>query len=165
MAEKLLRGKAPLTVWRGIAGAAGGHLYRGGLIDANAIDPTDRDRLVAEGFLEPVVRDGESFVLAEDTATGDKGDAVTVGDNGIVPADEVDPGTTNTVGDTTGADPEVGQRQAAARAKLAETGGTPDGRASNDVLVEYLVGKGYARAEVEKADRNELRKLVADVQK
>ena len=58
-------------------------------------------------------------------------------------------------------DSETDARQADARAKLAQTGGVPDGRSSDAVMVEYLVGQGYERAEVEKADRAELKNLVA----
>lgn len=58
-------------------------------------------------------------------------------------------------------DSEAEARRADARAKLAELGGTPDGRSSDAVMVEYLVGKGYERNEVEKADRTELKSLVA----
>jgi hypothetical protein len=164
MTKKMLRGKAPLTMYRG-AGGPGGHIYRGSVIDPRLIDIADRDRLVTEQFLEWVVPDGENWKLAEDTADGEAGDPVTVGDVGLVDPVDRDPGKTNTVGDTSNADPEVEQKRAAAKAKLAEIGGTPDGRSSDAVLVEYLVGKGYSRTEVEKADRAELRKLVADTTK
>ncbi len=162
--KKMLRGKAPLTMYRG-AGGVGGNVYRGTVVDPRLIDVTDRERLVREQFLEWVVPDGESWKLAEDTKDGEAGDSVTVGDVGLVEPSERDPGKTNTEADTSKADPEVEQKRAAAQAKLAELGGTPDGRASNEVLVEFLVGKGYDRAEVEKADRTELRKLAADAGK
>src|SRR6185436_9174948 len=95
MADKFLRGREALTLYRGADGAAGGHLYKGGIVDPKLVDADDADRLVREGFLEWVVRDGESFKLAEDTDTGSKGDPVTVGDAGIVPDGEVDNGTVN----------------------------------------------------------------------
>lgn len=53
-------------------------------------------------------------------------------------------------------------KQAAAKAKLPADGSPPHHNAGDDVLVEYLVVKGYSRTEAEKADRNELRKLVGD---
>lgn len=165
MAKKMLRGKAPLTMYRGAADSPGGHIYKNSVIDPRLIDTTDRERLVREQFLEWVVQDGENWKLAEDTDTGDAGDPVTVGDVGIVDPSDRDPGTVNTEADTSGADPAVEQKRAEARAKLAELGGTPDGRSSDTVLVEYLVGKGYDRAELEKSDRNELKKLVADAAK
>lgn len=56
---------------------------------------------------------------------------------------------------------EAEARRAEAQAKLAEIGGTPDGRSSDTVMVEFLVGKGYDRGEVEKAGRAELKSLVA----
>lgn len=164
MAKRMLRGKAPLTMYRGAADSPGGHIYRGSVIDPRLIDTTDRERLVRETFLEWVVQDGENWKLAEDTDTGEAGDPVTVGDVGLVDPGERDPGNTNTEADTK-SDPAVEQKRADARAKLAELGGTPDGRASNAVLVEYLVGKGYDRVEVEKSDRAELQKLAADASK
>ncbi len=160
--KKMLRGKAPLTMYRG-AGGVGGNVYRGSVVDPRLIDATDRERLVREMFLEWVVGDGESWKLAEDTDDGKAGDPVTVGDTGLVDPSDRDPGNVNVnvEADST-SDPAVEQKRADAKAKLAELGGTPDGRASNEVLVEYLVGKGYDRAELEKSDRAELRKLVAD---
>ncbi len=61
------------------------------------------------------------------------------------------------------ADAEVEERRAAARRKLAEIGGKPDGRSSEAVMVEYLVANGYDRGEVEKADKGELKNLVSSV--
>lgn len=55
---------------------------------------------------------------------------------------------------------EAEARRADARTKLAESGGVPTGRSSDAVMVEYLVSKGYERAEVEKADRAQLKGLV-----
>lgn len=165
MAKRMLRGKAPLTMYRGTTDSPGGHVYRGSLIDPRLVDSADRERLVRETFLEWVEQDGESWKLAEDTDTGETGDPVTVGDVGLGDPDERDPGKTNTEADTSGADPAVEQKRAEARAKLAELGGTPDGRSSDAVLVEYLVGRGYGRDELEKTDRAELKKLVADADK
>ncbi len=187
MADKYLRGKQPLTFWRGANGQAGGYLYRGGVLEPAQIDAKDAERLVAEGFLEWVVRDGESFRLAEDTDTGAKGDPVSVGDNGFPPESEVDLGTFNEGGMArleaqrkaeaeaaakaeqdavkAKADAEVADKRKAAAAKLPQDGSAPDGRAADAVFVEYLVRNGYARDEVEKADRNELRSLAASVKK
>lgn len=165
MAKKMLRGKAPLTMYRGAHGEPGGHLYKNSVIDPRLVDDIDRERLLREGFVELVVQAGEMWKLAEDTDTGEAGDPVTVGDVGLADPSERDPGNTNREADTGAADPEAEQKRAAARAKLAELGGTPDGRASNAVLVEFLVGKGYDRTEVEKADRPELQKLAADAAK
>lgn len=171
MTDKFLRGKAPLTIWRGAMSGPGGHLYRGGLLEPNQVDPKNRDRLVAEGFLEWVVRDGEQFKLAEDTSTGEKGDPVTVGDSGVVPASETDPGTVNLTGmelaeaarlaevaaesDAAAmarADAEVAEKRAAAKAKLPADGSAPHGNASRDVWVEFLAGKGYDYSELAKQE-------------
>jgi hypothetical protein len=175
MTDKFLRGKQPLTFWRGAAGGAGGYLYRGGLLDPNQIDAKDRDRLVDEGFLEYVVRDGEQFRLAEDTDTGAKGDPVTIGDNGFPAASEVDNGTVNSevtnqaqeqrkadadAAEKAKADAEVADRRAAAKAKLPEDGSAPDGRASKDVRVEWLAGQGHDYDELMKQDDAALKDLV-----
>lgn len=60
-----------------------------------------------------------------------------------------------------GADPDELARQAEAAAKLDEIGGTPDGRHSADVWVEYAVRQGLDRAEAQKAGKDELRKVLA----
>ncbi len=57
---------------------------------------------------------------------------------------------------------EVERKRADAKAKLPADGSAPDGRSSDAVLVEYLVGRGYDRTEVEKASSPELRKLTKD---
>ncbi|MEV0214288.1 hypothetical protein [Micromonospora sp. NPDC050695] len=158
MAEKLLRGKAPLTLWKGANGAAGGHLYRGGLLDPETVDADDRKRLIDEGFLDVVVRKGESFVLAEDTDTGDKGDPVTVGDAGLVPKSETDNGTVNTPTEPV-ADPELETRRAAARAKLPADGSAPKSSHGQDVWVEYHVAQGGNYDDLAKQDKAELIKL------
>ncbi|MFD6565382.1 hypothetical protein [Micromonospora profundi] len=158
MAEKMLRGKEPLTLWKGANGGPGGHLYRGGLLDPEVVDADDRKRLIAEGFLDLVVRKGESFVLAEDTDTGDKGDPVTVGDSGLVPDSETDNGTVNTPAETV-ADPELETRRAAARAKLPADGSMPKASNGQDVWVEYLVRDGGSYDDLVKQDKDELIKL------
>jgi len=171
MADKLLRGKEALTMWRGANGGPGGYLYRGGLLDPALVDDADADRLVDEGFLERVVRDGEQFRLAEDTPTGSKGDPVTVGDNGFPPADETDIGNLNSDmhadADTSkaiaearvkaaGEAEDVVRRRAEAKAKLPVDGSAPKGTASKDVFVEYLAGKGYSYPELVKHEKPEL---------
>lgn len=165
MADKnrMLRGKAPLTVWRG-HGQPGGSLYRGTVIDPDVVDPDDRDRLVSEGYLEWVVRDGETFRRAEDTDSGDKGDPVTVGDAALVDPDEVDNGTVNSQAARPD-NPEQETRRAEARRQLSADGSAPDGRKGDAVFVEYLVNKGYDRAEVEKASSGDLRRLAKEAAK
>jgi hypothetical protein len=173
MADKMLRGRAPLTFVRGTSGV-GQHVYFSGLVDPGAVDPGDLDRLVAENYLEWVVRDGGNWKLAEDAVSGDKGDPVTVGSTAIADpgAPETDPGLTNsdtskaTADAQSGADAakvkaeqEIADRRAGAKAKLPSDGSAPDGRASKDVLVEYLAGKGYAYDELVKQDPAELRQL------
>lgn len=155
MAEKFLRGKAPLTLWKGANGGAGGHLYRGGLLDLEAVDADDRKRLVQDGFLDLVVRNGEQFVLAQDTDTGDQGDPLTVGDNGLVPESETDNGTVNTPAETV-ADPELETRRAAAREKLPADGSMPKPQNGHDVWVEYHVAQGGNYDDLVKQDKQDL---------
>lgn len=159
MAERMLRGKAPLTMWRG-AGGPGGLLYRGGVLDPLRVDEVDRARLVSEGFLEWVVPNEENWKLAEDTATGKAGDPVTVGDVSTTDPSEVDPGTVNSEAATVPVPDPDETRRAEARAKLAELGGAPDGRSSEAVWVEYAVSQGLDRGEAEKAGKDELRKAL-----
>ncbi|MFI1194074.1 hypothetical protein ACH4T9_12565 [Micromonospora sp. NPDC020750] len=158
MTEKMLRGKGPLTIWKGANGGPGGHLYRGGVLDPKAVDADDRERLIREGFLDVVVRRGESFVLAEDSDTGDKGDPVTVGDNGVVPESEKDNGTVNTPAQTV-ADPEAETRRAAARTKLPADGSMPKSTHGHDVWVEYHVAQGGDYDDLVKQDKADLVKL------
>lgn len=161
MAEKMLRGKAPLTIWRGAGGSAGGHLYRGGVVDPRSVDPDDRARLIAEGYLELVERSGEGWKLAQDTADGEKGDPVSVGDAGLRDPNEPDPGVVNTP-TTPLENPEAETRRAEARAKLPADGSAPHANAGEPVWVEYAVKEGVDRAEAEKAGKDELRKLFAN---
>jgi hypothetical protein len=59
-----------------------------------------------------------------------------------------------------GAEGEFAERRAAAKAKLPSDGSAPDGRASKDVLVEYLATKGYLFEELVKQEPAELKALV-----
>lgn len=167
MAEKYLRGREPLTSYRGVNGAGGGYVYRGSVVDPAMVDPDNAEHLVAEGFLEWVVRHGEDFKLAEDTDTGKKGDPVTVGDVSLATDAEQakDPGPVNAeqqkaaVEATENADTELEARRAAAKAKLPGDGTLPDGRASKDVWVEFLARRGYAYDELVKQEPAELKAL------
>jgi hypothetical protein len=57
------------------------------------------------------------------------------------------------------ADAEVEARRAAARAKLPEGGALPDGRASKDVWVEWLVAAGSRYEDVVGVDKGDLVEL------
>ncbi|MFB6392626.1 hypothetical protein [Polymorphospora lycopeni] len=59
------------------------------------------------------------------------------------------------------ADAEQAERRKAAQEKLADLGGkAPDGRASHDVLVEYLVSQGGSYDDLVKSDKAALVELV-----
>ncbi len=91
---------------------------------------------------------------------GDAGPGVNA-DGGRGPAQPPDtPAAATTDAGTDAGDPDE-QRRADARAKLAELGGTPDGRSSEAVWVEYAVTQGLDRAEAEKVGKDELRKVLA----
>jgi hypothetical protein len=169
---KMLRGAAALTVVRGTPGR---HVYRNEVVDPRSVYEDDMQRLVAEGFLEWVVKNGDSYTLAEDGKSGEAGDSVTVGTTSadVSPDaqhsegnDPADPGLTNAptatdpaTAERDKADAELAEKRATAKAKLPEDGSAPDGRASKDVLVEYLAGKGYSYDELVKQDPAELKAL------
>src|SRR4051812_20324649 len=182
MGDRMLRGKAPLSMWRSASNAPGGLVYRGQPLDPNLVDTQDRERLVRDGFLEWVVRDGEGWKLAADQESA--GTAANVGDpHEPGHGDPADPGLVNKVADRpdptsalqTPADPGLvhgqptvtpetddpeaakEQERAAARSKLPEDGSAPKGNASRQVWVEYAVVKGYDRDAMEGADRDEIR--------
>lgn len=161
MATRMLRGRAPLTFVRGISGV-GQHVYFSSLTDPAGVDPDDMARLVAEGYLEWVVPDGAGWKLAEDTDSGGKGDAVTVGSTAIADpsAPQSDPGETNVDTSKATVDAEVAEKRAAAKAKLPADGSAPDGRASKDVRVEWLTDQGYDYGELVKQDDAALKDLV-----
>jgi hypothetical protein len=160
MASRMLRGRAPLTFVRGAAGV-GQHVYFSQLVDPAAVDKDEQARLVDEHFLEWVVPDGDGWKLAEDTVSGGKGDAVTVGSTAIADPDgpETDPGDTNVDASKAKADAEVADKRAAAKAKLPSDGSAPHGNASKDVWVEYLAGRGYDYDELVKQDKSDLVEL------
>jgi hypothetical protein len=168
VADKMLRGKAALTVVRGNPGR---HVYRNEIVDPRQVWPEDLSRLVDEGFLEYVVADGEGWKLADDSDDADKGASVTVGSTSadVSPAaqraqgaDPSDPGLTNARNTPPGRpqssedDAKREQARADAKAKLPADGSAPDGRAGKDVWVEYAVSKGMDRDEAEKADKADL---------
>lgn len=62
------------------------------------------------------------------------------------------------------ADDEVAARRKAAQEKLDSMDGVPDGRASKDVLVEYLVRQGGNYDDLAKADKADLVAMAKDRQ-
>lgn len=165
----MLRGREALTIVRGTPGR---HVYRNEIVDPRSVYEDDQERLVREGFLEWVVRNGDDYTLLEDGPSGEAGDSVTVGTTSadVSPeaqqkqgADPADPGLTNAhdpadVPANTEAK-ELAEKRADAQGKLAELGGVPDGRSSQAVWVEYLVGRGGRYEDLAKADKADLQKL------
>jgi hypothetical protein len=141
----------------GPTGVAQHLLLKGALVPADA---PELKRLLAEGFVAKVGDDETGGVNADGIPAG----AYT---------SEVPPGVTSTpvvktaedlaadkaAAEKTKADAEVAEKRAAARAKLPENGSAPDGRASKDVLVEYLAGKGYDYDELCKSDKADLAEM------
>lgn len=58
------------------------------------------------------------------------------------------------------ADQDVAEKRAAAASKLPSDGSAPDGRASKEVLVEWLAGKGYSYDELVKQEPAELKAMI-----
>ncbi len=125
--------------------------YRGAYI---APDAPELKHLLDSGMAAKV-GDGGGFGL---NAEGGLGAAETPaeGPRSVVSATVP---TTDTV--STSADADAERRQAAARAKLPSDGSAPDGRASEDVWVEYAVARGMDRDEASKAGKEEIRKALS----
>lgn len=161
--NKMLRGKAALTIVRGNPGR---HVYRNEIIDPRVMWDEDVERHTAEGFLEWVVKDGEDghYVLAQDSDDAKAGDSVTVGSTSadVSPtaqqsqgADPADPGLTNkpvTV-DITPNEPPVDDTVAS---PLPPDGSAPPQNASKATWIEYAVSKGMDRAESAKSSKADL---------
>lgn len=137
-------------------------LYRGATFEANPGNVRIAHN-AASGYITVVGAEAAAGVDASGTPIVD--DKPTTGDGN--PGDVVlqnDPGTVNEDAHraVAVARDEAEVRRAAARDKLATLkGSAPDGRAAEDVWVEYAVSKGLDRAEAEKAGKDELRKTLA----
>ncbi|MFI7073571.1 hypothetical protein [Micromonospora sediminicola] len=121
---------------------------------AVAQDPRRGADSVTEGELrgeKPADPDGPSSDVAEKVAE-------VVSEEGRIDK-AADPSGEQAARDKAAAD--VAARRAAAQEKLAALdGAAPDGRASKDVLVEYLVGQGSNYDDVAKAEKSDLLTMV-----
>lgn len=122
-------------------------LYKGATFSASA---PEREHLEAGGMCAPFGDVAEGIGV---NAEGDLGpatsDSTAIGS--IVSSVTVAPDV----------DSDEAAKRTEAQAKLDEIGGTPDGRSSEAVWVEFAVREGLDFAEARKAGKEELRKVLA----
>lgn len=121
-------------------------LYTGAVFEANPQNPrivhnVESGYIAELGAKATAGVDGAGVAVADDK----RADGTQVG----APVALNDPGVVN----------DQAQARAAAAAKLPTDGSAPDGRASQQVWVEYLAKRGYDYAELSKQDKSELVKL------
>jgi hypothetical protein len=151
MAKKMLQGAAPLTLVIP-AGGVGRYVYANALIDPDEVGEAEAERLVTEKYLRWVEVGDEGQVMPLD-ADGSPVEGAPTGTGGS-------PAVAGSAQDSTlSADPDVLARREAAQAKLPQDGSMPDGRAAQEVWVEYAVRKGYDRETVEKSSKDDIRAL------
>jgi len=132
-------------------------LLKGALVPGDA---PEVERLVKDGYLAKVGGDETPGVDASGIPAG----AYTTDVPAAITTTPVEKSEEQREGDREAAekakaDAEVAEKRAAAKAKLPEDGSAPDGRASKDVVVEYLAGRGYDYDELVKQDPAELKAL------
>lgn len=135
-------------------------LYKGAFLP----DEVDKDRLkhLLDTGLVAEVKDGEEIApnasVDQDPTVGipplapagdGQGDGSDAGDGGEKKSEP------------SAEEQEAERKRAEARAKLPADGSAPDGRAADEVWVEYAVSKGMDRAEAAKAGKAEIRKALA----
>jgi len=128
-----------------VTGKAKTLLYRGAFVSPDAPEL----RHLLDSKMVAKVGDDAGFGL---NAEGGLGEATTPATG---PTSVVSPSP------LTAEDQETERKRAEARAKLPTDGSTPDGRASNEVWVEYAVSQGVDRTEAEKASKDDLRRMFA----
>lgn len=132
-------------------------IYKGAFVPDDC-DPDRLKHLVDTGMVKEV-GSADDTALAPNAAIVPEENATTGGQR-LGPDGSVKPRVDGGDGSGDKADPKVQARRDAAKAKLPADGSKPDGRSGDQVFVEYLVGKGYDRAELEKADRVTLTRMV-----
>lgn len=123
-------------------------VYKGGLL---AADAPEIEHLVASNMVQRVTV-GDAAVSTGLNADGGLGEAT--------PPEEPPAPPIHTPADMAAVDAETERRRAEARAKLPVDGSAPDGRAGEEVWVEYAVTQGLDRDEATKAGKAELRKAL-----
>ncbi len=123
------------------------------LIDTNLVAKVDGDPIAPNAAVDQDPRVGIPPLVKPDNAD-DKADS-----------DQLHPAVTEDQRQSQRESAETEQKRADARAQLPTDGSAPDGRKSDAVFVEYLVGRGYDRAEVEKASGGDLRRLAKEAAK
>lgn len=123
-------------------------VYKGGLL---AADAPEIGHLLASNMVQKV-SSGDDTLSTGLNADGGLGEAT--------PADEAPPPPIHTPADMVAVDAETERRRAEARAKLPADGSAPDGRAAEEVWVEFAVLQGLDRTEAEKAGKAELRRAL-----
>ncbi len=139
-------------------------LYKGAFLPDD-VDPARLEFLVDGGFVAPEgkVALAPNAAVEQDPRTGV--DSVTTGrlqgrsDAEVEAANRAAAEKAKADADKVTADAEVAERRAAAQAKLPQDGSAPDGRASQEVWVEYLVKRGSNYDDVKDADKADLRAL------
>ncbi len=138
-------------------------LYKGAFLPDN-VDPDRLNHLLSVGLVAEV----GDVPIAPNAAVPQDGRVGIPPLTGDVPTPEADgmhPVVTEeqrqSQREAVEADPDVEARRAAARERLAELGDkAPDGRASKDVLVEYLVASGSRYEDLASAEKQELVEMV-----
>ncbi len=121
------------------------------LLDSNLVAKVDGDPIAPNAAVDQDPRVGIPPLVEPDS---DKADT-----------DALHPAVTEEQRQSQRESAETEQKRADARAQLPTDGSAPDGRKSDAVFVEYLVGRGYDRGEVEKASGGDLRRLAKEAAK
>ena len=124
-------------------------LLKGALIPEGA---PELPHLLSVGMVVPVSDTETGGLNADGVPAGALGAQASAG---VTPV-EVPDGQSSVDVDMSAEDAEVEARRAAARAKLPDGGAMPDGRASKDVWVEFLVSQGSRYEDVVGVDKAEL---------
>lgn len=144
--------------------------YKGALVPADA---PELKHLLDLGIVAKVGGDETGGVNADGVTTAEAdGKAETPGARAAGEPDRKDAEQVmleaNAAGTGNGSEPsaeekaaaELAERRKTAQDKLAGINGVPDGRASKDVLVEYLVQQGGSYDDLVKADKADLAEMV-----
>ncbi len=123
------------------------------LVDSKLVAKVDGEPIAPNAAIEQDPNSGKSYeeAFGDATTSGDAGD----GTHPVVTEEQRQEQRAATEENT-----ETERKRAAARAKLPADGSAPDGRASQEVWVEFAVARGLDRTEAEKASKEDLRKAL-----